>query len=79
MFYHGRIDGQIIATPEPFGETPYDWTEDAVLNAPSEDEAAYAVLNAPSGDEAATLLRDWLTGLARQQMTQLMTQLMGDR
>jgi hypothetical protein len=66
MFYHGRIDGQIITTPEPFGETPYDWTE-------------YAVLNAPSEDEAATLLKDWLTGLARQQMTQLMTQLMGDR
>jgi hypothetical protein len=66
MFFHGRVDGQIIATEEPKGATPDDWAECAVLNAPSEDEAA-------------TLLRDWLTGLARQQMTQLMTQLMGDR
>ena len=66
MFFHGRVDGQIIATPEPFGATPYDWTE-------------YAVLNAPSEDEAATLLRGWLSQLARQQMTQLMAQLMGDR
>jgi len=67
MFFHGRIDGQIIATPEPFGATPYDWTHE------------YAVLNAPSEDEAATLLRDWLTGLARQQMTQVVAQLIGDR
>jgi hypothetical protein len=67
MFFHGRVDGQIIATPEPFGATPNDWTE-------------YAVLNAPSEDEAATLLRDWLTGLARQQMTLLVRHLMrGDR
>jgi hypothetical protein len=66
MFFHGRVDGQIIATEEPKGTTPEDWAE-------------YAVLNAPSEDEAATLLRDWLTGLARQQMTQLMTQLIGDR
>jgi hypothetical protein len=66
MFFHGRVDGQIIATHEPKGTTPDDWAE-------------YAVLNAPSEDEAATLLRDWLTGLARQQMTLLMAQLMGDR
>jgi hypothetical protein len=65
MFYHGRIDGQIIATHEPKGTTPDDWAE-------------YAVLNAPSEDEAVNHLRDWLSQLARQQMTQLMTQLMGD-
>jgi hypothetical protein len=66
MFFHGRIDGQIIATPEPFGTTPDDWAE-------------YAVLNAPSEDEAATLLRDCLTKLARQQMAQVVAQLIGGR
>jgi hypothetical protein len=66
MFYHGTIEGQIIATEEPKSTTPDDWAE-------------YVVLNAPLEDEAATLLRDWLTGLARQQMTQLMAQLIGDR
>jgi hypothetical protein len=66
MFFHGRLDGQIIATEEPKETTPDDWAE-------------YAVLNAASEDEAATLLREWLTGLGRQQMTQLMAQLMGDR
>jgi hypothetical protein len=66
MFYHGTIGAQIIATPEPKSTTPDDWAE-------------YAVLNAPSEDEAATLLREWLSQLARQQMTQLMAQLMGDR
>jgi hypothetical protein len=66
MFFHGRVDGQIIATEEPKGTTPDEGTE-------------YVVLNAASSSEAATLLRDWLTGLARQQMTQLMTQLIGDR
>ena len=65
MFFHGRIDGQIIATEEPKGTTPDDWAE-------------YVVLNAPSEDEAATRLRDWLSQLARQQMTQLVAQLMGD-
>ena len=67
MFFHGRLDGQIIATEEPKETTPDDWAE-------------YAVLNAPSEDEAATLLRDWLTGLARQQMTLLVRHLLrGDR
>jgi hypothetical protein len=66
MFYHGRLDGQIIATHEPKGTTPEDWAD-------------YAVLNAPSEDEAVNHLRDWLGQLARQQMTQLMTQLIGDR
>ena len=66
MFYHGRIDGQIIATEEPKSTTPDVWAE-------------FVVLNAPSEDEAATLLRGRLTELARQQMTQLMAQLMGDR
>jgi hypothetical protein len=66
MFFHGRVDGQIIATEEPKGTTPDDWAE-------------YAVLNAPSEDEAATLLREYLTKLARQQMAQVMAQLMGDR
>jgi hypothetical protein len=66
MFFHGTIKGQIIATHEPKGTTPDDWAE-------------YAVLNAETEDEAATLLMDWLSQLARQQMTQLMAQLMGDR
>ena len=66
MFYHGRLDGQIIATHEPKGTTPEDWAEYAVLNAPSEDEAAF-------------LLREYLTKLARQQMAQVVAQLMGDR
>jgi hypothetical protein len=66
MFFHGRIDGQIIATEEPKGTTPDDWAE-------------YAVLNAPSEDEAATLLREYLTKLARQQMAQVVAQLIGDR
>jgi hypothetical protein len=66
MFYHVRLDGQIIATPEPKSTTPDDWAE-------------YTVLNAPSEDEAATLLRDWLGQLTRWHMTQLMAQLMGDR
>jgi hypothetical protein len=65
MFYHGRLDGQIIATHEPKGTTPDDWAE-------------YAVLNAASEDEAATLLRKYLTKLARQQMAQVVAQLMGD-
>jgi hypothetical protein len=66
MFYHGRLDGQIIATEEPKSTTPDDWAE-------------FVVLNAETEDEAATLLRGWLTKLARQQVTQLMAQLMGDR
>jgi hypothetical protein len=66
MFFHGRVDGQIIATHEPKGTTPEDWAE-------------YAVLNAETEDSAATLLRGWLGQLTRWHMTQLMAQLMGDR
>jgi hypothetical protein len=66
MFFHGRIDGQIIATEEPKSTTPDDWAE-------------FVVLNAETEQEAVTLLRDWLSQLARQQMTQLMAQLIGDR
>jgi hypothetical protein len=66
MFFHGRVDGQIIATEEPKGTTPDDWAEFVVLNAPSEDEAAF-------------LLREYLTKLARQQMAQVVAQLIGDR
>ncbi len=66
MFYHGTVKGQIIATHEPKGATPDDWAE-------------FVVLNAETEQEAVNHLRDWLSQLARQQMTQLMAQLMGDR
>jgi hypothetical protein len=68
MFYHGRMDGQIIATEEPKSTTPALWAE-----------AEFVVLNAETEEDAATLLRGWLTKLARQQVTQLIAQLMGDR